>query len=76
MRLENANLCLEALVAIEIAFSAEVFSLNTATQSLRYSAIPYLTLIRSIFSSIGSAAIMRNIAVPKPWTRSIGRPVM
>ena len=40
-----------------------------------HSAIPYFTLTRSIFSSMGSAAIIRKMTVPKPWMRSIGSPV-
>ena len=40
-----------------------------------YSAIPYLTLILSSFSSIGSAANQRNTQVAAAWTASTGKPV-
>jgi len=39
-----------------------------------YSTKPYLTLIRSSFSSIGSAAMRMKITVAAAWIRSIGRP--
>ena len=37
---------------------------------------PYFTLMRSSFSSIGSAAIHRKNTVPAAWTQSMGKPVM
>lgn len=37
---------------------------------------PYFVLMRSSFSSMGSAPSHRKMAVAAPWTRSIGRPVM
>ena len=39
-----------------------------------YSTKPYLTLIRSSFSSIGSAARKMKITVAAAWIRSMGRP--
>lgn len=39
-----------------------------------HSTNPYFTLIRSSFSSIGSAAIRMKTAVAAAWIRSIGRP--
>ena len=41
-----------------------------------YSTSPYFTLVRSNFSSIGSAAIIRNKAVPNACTKSIGNPII
>ena len=41
---------------------------------LFYSTKPYLTLIRSSFSSIGSAAMRMKTAVAAAWIRSMGRP--
>lgn len=40
-----------------------------------YSMSPYFTLIRSNFSSIGSAANQRKIQVAAAWTASTGKPV-
>lgn len=37
---------------------------------------PYFVLMRSSFSSMGSAPSHRKMAVAAPWTRSMGRPVM
>ena len=39
-----------------------------------YSTKPYLTLIRSSFSSIGSAAMRMKITVAAAWIKSIGKP--
>ena len=39
-----------------------------------YSTKPYLTLMRSSFSSIGSAAMRMKITVAAAWIRSMGRP--
>ena len=39
-----------------------------------YSTKPYLTLMRSNFSNMGSAAMRMNITVAAAWIRSIGRP--
>ena len=39
-----------------------------------YSTKPYLTLMRSSFSSIGSAARKMKITVAAAWIRSMGRP--
>ena len=41
---------------------------------IHYSTNPYLTLIRSSFSSMGSAAMRMNITVAAAWIRSMGRP--
>ena len=39
-----------------------------------YSTSPYLTLMRSSFSSMGSAAMRMKITVAAAWIRSIGKP--
>ena len=39
-----------------------------------YSTKPYLTLMRSSFSSMGSAAMRMKTAVAAAWIRSMGRP--
>ena len=39
-----------------------------------YSTNPYLTLMRSSFSSMGSAAMRMKITVAAAWIRSMGRP--
>ena len=39
-----------------------------------YSTSPYLTLMRSSFSSMGSAATRMKITVAAAWIRSMGRP--
>ena len=41
-----------------------------------YSTNPYLTFMRSNFSSIGSAAIKIKTTVAAAWIKSIGRPDM
>lgn len=41
-----------------------------------HSTRPYFTLIRSSFSSIGSAITHKNRQVALPWTRSMGKPEM
>ena len=41
---------------------------------IHYSTKPYLTLMRSSFSSMGSAAMRMKITVAAAWIRSMGRP--
>ena len=41
---------------------------------LRYSTNPYLTLMRSSFSNMGSAATRMKLTVAAAWIRSMGRP--
>ena len=44
------------------------------TGMLPYSTKPYLVLIRSSFSNIGSPAMRIKITVAAAWIRSMGRP--
>ena len=41
---------------------------------IHYSTKPYLTLMRSSFSSMGSAAMRMKITVAAAWIRSMGSP--
>ena len=41
---------------------------------IHYSTKPYLTLMRSSFSSMGSAAMRMKITVAAAWIKSMGRP--
>ena len=53
---------------------ASGFSRRLILKASYYSTKPYLTLMRSSFSSIGSAAMRMKITVAAAWIRSMGRP--
>ena len=61
------------IVLFSLVFNSDSYALMKKNCS--HSTNPYLTLIRSSFSSMGSAANQRKIHVAAAWTASTGKPV-